>query len=544
MPFKFPSSFHARSPSGSSPSTLICQSPFRFTSSPPNETLSSSPQSQPSSTAASSNWQKQPFALSATTTNNNRETTSTSPPSSQIQSDSVTSSASSSYASLPSFTSSVDTGTDSSSLHTADWEHDRKLSLGWPEYKGSDLGPREEKTPKNEHPPSMTQGTNKGYANHPFVISPEVENTIPLGSSLSSSYFPSSAVLPIPSNVCPPSGSINSNLVSTNLADNVSSPSLSQLHSPTCAASTVSSNGSPDLSSSLGWRSSVYSDVSSASSTHSASSSCSISMPVVPRPYLLGADGKGEDELDLMSDPGNIVIETTDDAYVVVACLPGFSLDCITLTSKSRRTLHILADRWGEGSAHFERKVSFGPDVSMSGIRAQFDGSYLRVTVQRRRHVSSGSLHERSFTSLFNRASSPTFEDDRQIPPAGFYRSAAPDLTLNKNAAAGSSLSSGLFQPTGRSASSPPGHFQYPVRAPLQSLRLDEGLEVEPTDVGGFLRANDKGGTLSESKMEQELKEKDRLIENEVSRLTFAGFCPDLVDQIKRARDRADRFQF
>lgn len=47
-------------------------------------------------------------------------------------------------------------------------------------------------------------------------------------------------------------------------------------------------------------------------------------------------------------------------------------LDCITLATKSRRTLHIVADRWErESGAHFERKITFGDDADLAKIKAQ-----------------------------------------------------------------------------------------------------------------------------------------------------------------------------
>lgn len=78
-------------------------------------------------------------------------------------------------------------------------------------------------------------------------------------------------------------------------------------------------------------------------------------------------------------------------------------LDCITLATKSRRTLHIVADRWDRSrSAHFERKVTFGADADLARIRAQFDGEMLRVTVARRQVDTSdgASGKAKSFTSL------------------------------------------------------------------------------------------------------------------------------------------------
>lgn len=199
------------------------------------------------------------------------------------------------------------------------------------------------------------------------------------------------------------------------------------------------------------WRSSIFSTTSSSSaSSFSSSSSCSVSTPVLPRPWLASDQllHKG-DSVDIR-DEDALVVETTDESYVVVACLPGFScvfsippapshgsltrphrvsfdsLDCITLATKSRRTLHIVADRWErEHSAHFERKVTFGTDADLSKIRAQFDGSMLRVTVSRRPAVVvsssasfTSSVHDKPMFSA-HRGSSP-------LPLAGAAGTSSP----------------------------------------------------------------------------------------------------------------------
>lgn len=94
-------------------------------------------------------------------------------------------------------------------------------------------------------------------------------------------------------------------------------------------------------------------------------------------------------------------------------------LDCITLATKSRRTLHIVADRWErENSAHFERKVTFGADADLAKIRAQFDGSMLRVTVSRRPAPSAGSSAQ-SFTSLGSDHHAGVSQHRSSLPAAG-----------------------------------------------------------------------------------------------------------------------------
>ncbi|KIY48174.1 hypothetical protein FISHEDRAFT_8736, partial [Fistulina hepatica ATCC 64428] len=87
-----------------------------------------------------------------------------------------------------------------------------------------------------------------------------------------------------------------------------------------------------------------------------------------------------------------IEVETTPGEYRLNVSLPGFRRDGITLATKRRRILHILADSYsnepgasnhGRG-AHFERRISFGWDADLVNVRAEFDGRMLRVVVPRR----------------------------------------------------------------------------------------------------------------------------------------------------------------
>ncbi|KAM6501963.1 hypothetical protein JOM56_001940 [Amanita muscaria] len=84
-----------------------------------------------------------------------------------------------------------------------------------------------------------------------------------------------------------------------------------------------------------------------------------------------------------------IEVETTMREYRLLVKLPGFTRDGITLASKKRRILHVVADRWEGVGGHFERRISFGYDADLVQVRAEFDGEMLRVVVPRR-PISSG----------------------------------------------------------------------------------------------------------------------------------------------------------
>ena len=54
--------------------------------------------------------------------------------------------------------------------------------------------------------------------------------------------------------------------------------------------------------------------------------------------------------------------------------------------------LHVVADPFissSRGTGHFERRISFGYDADMAHIRAEFNGSVLKIVVPRRPTVSA-----------------------------------------------------------------------------------------------------------------------------------------------------------
>ncbi|PPQ68036.1 hypothetical protein CVT25_014497 [Psilocybe cyanescens] len=79
-----------------------------------------------------------------------------------------------------------------------------------------------------------------------------------------------------------------------------------------------------------------------------------------------------------------IQVETTMSEYRLHVRLPGFSREGITLATKRRRILHVVADSWDNGGGHFDRRISFGYDADLVQVRAEFDGVMLRIIIPRR----------------------------------------------------------------------------------------------------------------------------------------------------------------
>ncbi|GAA5854990.1 hypothetical protein JCM9279_005713 [Rhodotorula babjevae] len=96
---------------------------------------------------------------------------------------------------------------------------------------------------------------------------------------------------------------------------------------------------------------------------------------------------QGDYFLEDRPEPPNtsLDIDRSDPAQVVVRVhLPGFSLDNITVAMRRGHKVHVVADSYGEGGGHYEKLVTLGSDVSSSAPRAEFDGTLLRVFIQRR----------------------------------------------------------------------------------------------------------------------------------------------------------------
>lgn len=99
-----------------------------------------------------------------------------------------------------------------------------------------------------------------------------------------------------------------------------------------------------------------------------------------------------------------MTVETTGAAYILTAPLPGYLRDEITLSTRKKRILHVVADGFVSGCGHFERRVSFGYDADMTRIRAEFNGQLLKITVPRRPTSSASSIGASS--TAFNTGSS------------------------------------------------------------------------------------------------------------------------------------------
>ncbi|KAI0690280.1 hypothetical protein C8T65DRAFT_711670 [Cerioporus squamosus] len=127
-----------------------------------------------------------------------------------------------------------------------------------------------------------------------------------------------------------------------------------------------------------------------------------------------------------------IAVDTKPAEYRLLVRLPGFKRDAITVSTRKRRILHVVADSWepngGESrssrclacaadgcmsylyfeshqqstppcdaramrpssmcpspyAGHFEQRISFGYDALLAQVRAEFDGEHLQVIVPRR----------------------------------------------------------------------------------------------------------------------------------------------------------------
>ncbi|GAA5820727.1 hypothetical protein JCM3770_005265 [Rhodotorula araucariae] len=89
---------------------------------------------------------------------------------------------------------------------------------------------------------------------------------------------------------------------------------------------------------------------------------------------------------DRPEPPGTMLeIDRSEPSQVIVRVrLPGFSLENITVAMRRGHKVHIVADSYGEAGGHYEKLVMLGSDISSAAPRAEFDGTLLRIIIQRR----------------------------------------------------------------------------------------------------------------------------------------------------------------
>ncbi|KAG6874490.1 hypothetical protein C0995_010400 [Termitomyces sp. Mi166 len=134
----------------------------------------------------------------------------------------------------------------------------------------------------------------------------------------------------------------------------------------------------------------------------SPSPSLAVSYPAPDPPTILAPEVSPGPFLSHAPPPPDswIQVETSTSEYKLNVRLPGFKRDGITLATKKRRVLHVVADCWENGGGqspssflqniaspspgHFERRISFGYDADLVQVRAEFDGEMLRISIPRR----------------------------------------------------------------------------------------------------------------------------------------------------------------
>lgn len=92
-----------------------------------------------------------------------------------------------------------------------------------------------------------------------------------------------------------------------------------------------------------------------------------------------------------------MTVQTTSNAYILTTFLLGYQRDEITLSTRKRRVLHVVADPFlsaSRGTGHFERRISFGYDADMAHIRAEFNDGVLKIVVPRRPSVSAPAEYD------------------------------------------------------------------------------------------------------------------------------------------------------
>ncbi|KAI9634712.1 uncharacterized protein MKK02DRAFT_37591 [Dioszegia hungarica] len=140
-------------------------------------------------------------------------------------------------------------------------------------------------------------------------------------------------------------------------------------------------------------------------------------------------ESEGDDEIEVIKGSGGrIALRSTRTVYEIMVWLPGFSLENITIATRGRGNINIVADRWEEGD-HAQWDVKLGDDANMRAIGAKFGGHDLKVTIPReQRHHSSSSRLGQSRSGQKPKLSistpaTPNGEASEKLadPPADFW---------------------------------------------------------------------------------------------------------------------------
>ncbi|GAA5864901.1 hypothetical protein JCM3774_004266 [Rhodotorula dairenensis] len=187
-------------------------------------------------------------------------------------------------------------------------------------------------------------------------------------------------------------------------------------------------------------------------------------------------EGEGADTefLDHRSEPPetSLLVDRSDPTQVLLrVTLPGFSLDNITVAMRRGKKVHIVADLYGENGGHYERLVFLGSDISSAAPRAEFDGTTLKIYIERRPSrpsSSAGAPRARPSSRSSSLFSSPELDGPHQLP--------------DWRASVASTWSSGSFSPPSPSLAGGPTFFAASMLGGPLSPPLAESLIGTPLE--------------------------------------------------------------
>ena len=130
------------------------------------------------------------------------------------------------------------------------------------------------------------------------------------------------------------------------------------------------------------------------SSTSSVSTTLRANLSTSTGSAASGSSGSParEPEAVVAKKQPTVEVNTAPSAYTLTIPLLSFHRDEITVSLRKHRVLHIVADKFltlsnvlhNAEDEHFEKRISFGYDADMRGVRADFSEGILRVVVPRR----------------------------------------------------------------------------------------------------------------------------------------------------------------